>query len=89
MDFWGPTTEYSINGNKYILVITDYYTTYVVAHPLPDNSAIAVARCFVEQFVFKYDIPQRLITDQGIHFKNELMKNLTTLLGTHHIHTSA
>ncbi|CAF1437902.1 unnamed protein product [Adineta ricciae] len=89
MDFWGPTTEYSINGNKYVLVITDYYTKYVVAQPLPDNSAITAAQCFVEQFVFKYGVPRRLITDQGVHFKNELMKKLTTLLGTHHIHTSA
>jgi transposase InsO family protein len=88
MDFWGPTPEYSANGNRYVLVITDYYTKYVVAQPLPNNTAITTAKCFVEQFVFKYGVPRRLITDQGVHFKNELMKNLTELLGTNHIQTS-
>jgi transposase InsO family protein len=89
MDFWGPTPHYSSNGNKYVLVITDYYTKYVVAHALPDNTAITTAKCFVEQFIFKYGVPKRLITDQGVHFNNELMKNVTMLLGTHHIKSTA
>ena len=89
MDFWGPTPEYSRNGNKYVLVITDYFTRYVVATALPNNTAIAAAKCFTEEFSFKFGIPRRLITDQGTHFNNELMKNLTALLGTNHIQTSA
>ncbi|CAF1433061.1 unnamed protein product [Rotaria sp. Silwood1] len=89
MDFWGPTPQFSANGNKYVLVITDYYTRYVVACPLPNNTATSTAKSFVEQFIFKFGIPRRLITDQGVHFNNELIKNLTALLGTHHIQTSA
>ncbi|CAF4955322.1 unnamed protein product [Rotaria sp. Silwood1] len=89
MDFWGPTPQYSINGNRYVLVITDYYTKYVVACPLPNNTATSTAKSFVEQFIFKFGIPRRIVTDQGVHFNNELMQNLTMLLGTNHIQTSA
>ncbi|CAF0786226.1 unnamed protein product [Adineta steineri] len=89
MDFWGPTPQYSTNGNKYVLVITDYYTKYVVATPLPNNTAITTAKCFVEHFIFKFGTPRRLITDQGVHFNNELMKNVTELLGTNHIQATA
>ena len=89
MDFWGPTPQYSATGNKYVLVIMDYYTKYVVAAALPDNTACTTAKFFVENFVFKYGIPRRLITDRGVHFTNELMGNLTKLLGTNHIQTAA
>ena len=50
MDFWGPTTSYSPNGNKYVLVMTDHFIRYVVAQALPDNTASTTAKCFVEQF---------------------------------------
>ncbi|CAF1106349.1 unnamed protein product [Adineta ricciae] len=89
MDFWGPTPQYSSKGNKYVLVISDYYTRYVVATPLPNNTAITAAQCFVENFAFKFGVPRRLITDQGVHFNNELMRNVTKLLGTNHIQTTA
>ena len=88
MDFWGPTPSYSPNGNRYVLVITDHFTRYVVAHALPDNTASTTAKCFVEQLAFKFGIPRRLITDRGVHFNNELMMHLMTLLGTHHMKTA-
>ena len=89
MDFWGPTAQPSANGNKYVLIITDYYTRYVVAIPVPNNTAITTAQCFVRDFVFKFGIPRRLITDQGVHFVNQLMKNITSILGTNHSQTSS
>ena len=88
MDFWGPTPSYSPNGNRYVLVMTDHFTRYVVAHALPDNTASTTAKCFVEQLAFKFGIPRRLITDRGVHFNNELMTHLMTLLGTHHMKTA-
>ncbi|CAF1582824.1 unnamed protein product [Didymodactylos carnosus] len=50
-----------------------------------DTTAATTVQCFVEQFVLKYGVPRRLITDQGIHFNNELMNNITMLLGMNHI----
>src|SRR5690348_623867 len=54
MDFWGPTREKSGNGNRYMLVITDYLTKFVVAKALPNNTAETAAQVFVEEFVFRF-----------------------------------
>ncbi|CAF4512793.1 unnamed protein product [Didymodactylos carnosus] len=85
MDFWGPTRQESANGNKYVLVITDYLTKFVVAKALPNNTAQTTAQVFVEEFIFKFGVPNRLITDQGVHFNNELLKNVTAMIGFDHI----
>lgn len=55
--------------------------------PLPYNTAIMAAKGFTEEFCFKFGILRRSIS-QGTHFNNELMKNLTALLGRNHIQTS-
>lgn len=89
MDFWGPTQQPSVNGNRYVLIITDYFTKYVVAVPVADNTAKTTAKAFLQEFIFRLGVPRRLITDRGVHFANELMHNLTILLGINHIQTSA
>ncbi|CAF1293542.1 unnamed protein product [Didymodactylos carnosus] len=85
MDFWGPTRQESANGNKYVLVITDYLTKFVVAKALPNNTVQTTAQVFVEEFIFKFGVPNRLITDQGVHFNNELLKNVAAMIGFDHI----
>ncbi|CAF1062033.1 unnamed protein product [Didymodactylos carnosus] len=85
MDFWGPIRQGSVNENKYVLVITDYLTKFVVAKALPNNTAQTTAQTFVEEFIFNFGVPNRLIIDQGVHFNNELMKNVAELIGFDHI----
>jgi hypothetical protein len=51
MDLLGPLPE-SRRGNKYLLVVSDYFTRWVEAYPLPNSEAIAVAQVFV-----LYNIP--------------------------------
>ncbi|CAF3196869.1 unnamed protein product [Rotaria socialis] len=43
MDWWGPTTT-SLSGNRYVLVITDRLSGYVVAKASPTNTAQDTAR---------------------------------------------
>lgn len=88
MDFWGPTPFASSNGNKYVLVIIDHFSRYVVAAASPNNTASTTAKFFVDNFVFRYGVPRRLLTDRGVHFHNELMDKVTLLLGTHHMKTA-
>ena len=44
IDFIGPIKPVSTNGNRYILTISDYFTKYVHAIPLPDKYAVGVSR---------------------------------------------
>ncbi|CAF5215983.1 unnamed protein product, partial [Rotaria magnacalcarata] len=43
MDFVGPITPPSASGNKYILVITDLLSKYVIAKATRDNSGLTAA----------------------------------------------
>ena len=50
MDLIGPLTE-TLTGNKYILTVTDYYTKWAEATPLPSKEA-----CGVADFLYKVRI---------------------------------
>ena len=43
MDLIGPLAE-TLQGNKYIVTLTDYFTKWAEAAPLKDKSALGVAR---------------------------------------------
>ena len=84
MDFCGPFPE-SPQGNKYILVITDLFTRFVTAIPLPKNTAELTAFTLFRHIFCRFGVCATLITDQGTHFNNNLMKALTHLIGFNHI----
>ena len=79
MDICGPFPR-SRKGNKYILVIADYFTKFVEAYPLGNMEASTVADFFVKEFVFRYGVPRQIHTDQGTNFNSALFKELCLLL---------
>ncbi len=44
MDFIGPIHPISKHGNRYVLTLSDYFTKWVEAIPLPSKCASGVAR---------------------------------------------
>lgn len=76
------------NGYKYILTIIDRYSRWPEAYPLRDITARTVAKVFVENYVPRFGVPLRITADQGTQFTSVLFHELTSLLGTHKIHTS-
>ena len=83
LDFWGPVQE-SYNGNKYVLVLTDYLSKFVVAKALPTCTA-QVAAEFIVETALTFGVPSQLLTDNGTHFKNELFQCLSKTMGFEHI----
>ena len=83
MDFCGPfrTTP---RGNQYVLCITDYYTRWVVAVAVPDCSAQTTAETLFNEYICKYGVPATILSDQGTHFHNQLMKAMSNLVGYDH-----
>ena len=80
MDILGPlpTTD---RGNRYVLVIGDYFTKWIESYAIPNQEAQTVAKVFVEEFVYQYRIPNELHTDPGRNFGSALMQEVCQLLG--------
>ena len=73
MDIMGPLPP-TRQGNRYILVIMDYFTKWPGAFALPNQEAEVVARAFVEGFACRYLILQELHTDHGRNFESLIAK---------------
>ena len=88
MDLMGPlpTTH---DGNRYILVIGDYWTKWMEAYPLPNIEATTVATAFVQEFVCRYGAPLELHTDQGSNFESAVFQQMCETLGIHKTRTTA
>ena len=86
MDFMElPRSE---NGNKYCLVVSDYYTRWPEAFALPDQRASTVARVLVDGIVSRHGVPSTLHSDQGGSFDNEVIRALAKMLGMKKVQTS-
>jgi len=76
MDIVGPTTVTN-KGNRYILTFQDDLTKFVVAEPISTQDAETVAREFVSNIVFKFRMPEVVLTDQGVQlFESTFSKHL-------------
>ena len=79
LDILGPVPQ-TYGGNKYVLVITDYFTRFAEAFAVPDISTKTIAEKMVTQFICRYGIPTQIHTDQGTQFTSELFLELCKLL---------
>lgn len=71
----------SPRGNRYVLVITDYFTRWAEAYPIPNQEATTVADVLVKEFISRYGIPRQIHSDQGRQFESNLFQELCQKLG--------
>ena len=71
-----------------ILVIPDHFTRYAQAYVTPKQTAIVVARTLWENFLVHYGWPEKILTDQGKSFENNLFRELCSLAKVKKLHTS-
>ena len=88
IDILGPLPE-TFHGNKYIVVIGDYFSKWIEAFATPDQEAETVANVLVDGFVSRYGIPKQIHSDQGSQFESKLFKSLCDLLGIDKTRTTA
>jgi hypothetical protein len=75
LDVLGPL-PLSKNENKYILVITDYFTRWAEAYPMKNQETKTIADLLINEFVCRFGIPHQIHTDQGRQFESSLFQNL-------------
>ena len=78
-DILGPLPE-TDKRNRYILVISDYFTKWVEAFPIPDQRAETVAKCLVDEVIRRFGVPNYIHSDQGRQFESELYQEVSFLL---------
>ena len=78
MDILGPFPISSL-GNKYLLVVTDYFTKWVEAFPLSNMRIKTIAEVFVREIVCRYGVPLKVHTDQSRNYDSKLIKELSQL----------
>ena len=76
-------------GNKYILVIGDYFTKYVIAIPIPDIKAETVAIVLVKEWILKLGTPRIIHSDRGTQFTSNVFREMCKLLGVRQTLNSA
>ena len=72
-----PTTE---AGNKYIMVVSDYFTKWTEAYAIPNQEALTVATKLVDEFLCRFGAPETLHSDQGRNFESAVIRELCALL---------
>ena len=85
LDFVGPFKPAAARtGNRYIIIATDYCTKWVEAKALRDNTAASTAKFLYENIWCRFGCPIELVSDQGTHFINKLINELTNYYAVVH-----
>ena len=75
MDILGPLPQ-TPRSNRYILVISDYFSKWVEAFPMENMEALTVAKILVNEFITRFGVPEVIHMDQGRNFESALIKDL-------------
>src|SRR3954454_16636756 len=68
-----PVTE---RKNRYIVTAMDYMTKWPKARALSEATAEQVANFIYEDIICRHGCPQKILSDRGTHFNNQLITRL-------------
>jgi len=87
MNIMGPFPR-SKNGNKYILVVSNYFMWWVESYAIPNQEATTVAVKLIDNMFCRYTIPEQLHSYMGAQFKLKVIQAISKLLGINKTHTT-
>ena len=88
MDILGPLPVTN-DGNRYIIVFSDYYTRWPEAFALPSIEAPRIAQLLVDEIVARHSAPRTLLSDRGSNFLVAIVKEVCKIINTRSQHTTA
>ena len=69
------------NGNKYILVVADYYTKWTESFAMPNIETRTVTSIIFKGVICRLGVPAVIHSDQGRQFESKLFTEMCSLLG--------
>ena len=72
---------------KNVLVIVDHFTRYILAFVMNNHTAHTTARVLYNNFFSVFGFPQKLMSDQGTEFTEDVIAVMCKLLGIEKIRT--
>ena len=88
MDILGPFPA-TDDGNRYIIVFSDYYRRWPEALALKSIEASCIAHLLVDKILSRHDAPRTLLSDHGSNFLSSIAKEVCNLMNTRQLHTTA
>ncbi len=80
MDVAGPFPISQL-GNRYVLVVMDYFSKWPEVYAIPNQEAGTVADVFINNWVSRYGVLIELHSDQGRNFESALIQGICQKLG--------
>ena len=81
MDLIGEFHPPSSKGNRYALTVICMFTGYTFCIPIPNKKAETVLRAYMNHVYCKYGGLFKILSDNGMEFKNKLMEEVSKELG--------
>ncbi|KAM7410670.1 hypothetical protein PAMA_001893 [Pampus argenteus] len=63
-------------GKKYCLVIIDAFSKWIELFPTKHPDALTVAKALCKDIIPRYGIPEKIYSDNGAHFVNQVVKKI-------------
>lgn len=79
IDTIGPLQKSQYN-NKYAVTIICDLSKYLVTVPIENKEAKTIAKAIFKNFILTYGNPKEIRTDMGTEYRNEILKELCSML---------
>ncbi len=66
----------SHQGSKYVVVMVDMFSRFVILEPIAEKTARAVAHAIVSRLICEHTAPRVLLSDNGADFRNKILQEI-------------
>ena len=88
IDMIGEINPTASNGHHFILVAIDYFTKWVEAASFATITKNVVTLFIRHNLIYRYGVPERIITDNGTNLKNKMIIELCKQFKIQHHNSS-